>query len=222
MANGNPQPLSIQQLREYAVNRQDQYEITKQSLYDTQTYSSSGQTILTFFQNPIGQNGKTKADTNLESAGQLPAPKYFLVESIEILFFPGENPVETYATPGAAGDGPSSFSNDVYTFAQNGYLDFFIGSKSYLTEAPLGRFPAKTKLDADYAVATDAGATAFSLTADYATMCGRPYFIDPQITLMPNQNFNITLNWPTAVSLPSTNDATVKVIMDGLLYRLSQ
>lgn len=220
MANGNPQPLSIAQLKEYAVNRQDQYEITKQSLYDTQTYAQAGQTILTFFQNPIGQNGKTKADTNLESAGQLPAPKYFLVESIEILFFPGENPVTSGSDP-AADTAVSNFTNDTYTFQQNGFLDFFIGSKSYLTEAPLGRFPPKTKLEGDAAVSMIAApANNDFYSYDYASMCGRPYFIDPQITLMPNQNFNITLNWPTAVALSA--DATVKVIMDGLLYRLSQ
>lgn len=214
------EPLSLQQLREYAVNRPDEYEITRQSLYDTQTYDGdAGQTVLTFFQDPIGASGKTKVSTNMESAGQLPAPKYFLIESIEILFFPGENPVSSLAvpTPPAAA---SFFANDVYTFSKNGYLDLFIGSKSYLTESPMGRFPGKTRLDVDFGFAT--GDTSNVQSGDYAALCGRPYFIDPQITLIPNQNFNITLNWPTAEALPSTNDATVKVILDGLLYRLSQ
>jgi hypothetical protein len=39
-------------------------------------------------------------------------------------------------------------------------LDFFIGSKSYLTEAPLQRFPGKTRLygESAYADTTTAGA----------------------------------------------------------------
>lgn len=222
MANAQV-PLSIAQLKQFAVNRPDQYEITKQTLYDTQTYAAAGQTSLTFFQDPIGASGKTKADTNMESSGQLPAPKYFLVESIEIRFFPGISPVTSSAGPVAPVAAESFFSNDMYSFQQNGFLDFFIGSKSYLTEAPLGKFPAKTKLEAAYGVAASAASTVDAfVNMDYATMAGRPYFIDPQITLIPNQNFNVTLNWPTAVALPSTVDARVNITLDGLLYRLSQ
>lgn len=222
MSNGS-QPLSIAQLKEYAVNRQDQYEITRQPLYDTLTYPAAGSTTLTFFQNPIGQNGKTKEDTNLESAGQLPAPKYFLIESIELRFFPGVLPVTSVATPAAAADGPSFFTDDTYTFQKAGYLELFIGSKAYLDDGPMGKFPPKTKLETEFATSTDAGASAFTIQMDYAALCGRPYFIDPQITLIPNQNFSITLNWPNgAQALPSGQAARVQCAMDGLLYRLSQ
>ena len=218
---------TVADLRNFAVNRPDEYEVTRQTLYDTQTYDgTNGQTSLNFFQVPIGQGGKTRDDTNMESAGQLPAPKYFLVESIEIQFFPGVDPV-TVSNTAATDAVVSNFANDVYTFEKAGFLDFFIGSKSYLTEAPLGKFPPKTKLEAAFSSgiemrqAVAANETA-QLSMDYASMCGRPYFIDPQITLIPNQNFNVSLNWKSALALPSAADAKVVVSIDGLLYRLAQ
>jgi hypothetical protein len=40
--------------------------------------------------------------------------------------------------------------------------------------------------------------------------------------LAPTQNFNVTLNFPTAVATPSGQNARIGVVLDGLLYRLSQ
>jgi len=222
-----PGPVSFQDAQQYTVNRSQEYEVTRQSLYDFQSYAGAGQTSLTFFQIPIGQGGKTLADTNMELAGQLPAPKFFLIESIEIQFFPGENPV--IATNAVNDDAVvSNFSNDVYALAKSGSLTLFIGSKTYLQEAPLGRFPPKTRLDGMYGAAIDtkqaiAAANVAELAMDYAQMAGRPYFLDPyKILLAPTQNFNVTLQWPTAVGLPSTNAARIGVVLDGVLYRLSQ
>lgn len=221
------QPLSFNDAEKYRVNRSQEYEVTRQSLYDAQTYAAAGQTSLTFFQTPIGQGGKTIADTNLELAGQLPAPKYFLVESVELLFFPGEDPTSVDNSAAAPDTILTNFANDVYAVEQSGSLNFFIGSKTYLEEAPLGRFPPKTRLDTEFAfsnVSTTAGAeTANQVSGDYAAFCGRPYFLDPyMILLAPTQNFSVTLTWPVAVALPSTVDARIQVVLDGVLYRLSQ
>ena len=146
------QPMSFADAEGFRVNRSQEYEVTRQSLYDFQTYAAAGQTSLTFFQVPIGQTGKTIADTNLELAGQLPAPKNFVVESIEIYFFPADAPVsiDNTAVVTAA---ITNYANDVDAVAQSGSLDFFIGSKSYLQEAPLGRFPPKTRLYTEFGAA---------------------------------------------------------------------
>jgi len=213
---------TVDDLKKYAVTQPGKYEVTRQSLYDFQTYAAAGQTVLTFFQNPIGQSGKTRADTNMENAGQLPAGKNFLITSIEIYLFPGVD-IGTEGTTIAE----TEFANDIYTVAKSGYLDLFVLSKSYLTEAPLGRFPPKTNLKVDaanslqYSEATPSDAERFMAT-EYAAFGGRPYFIDPNITLTSNQNFNVTLNWPTAVALPSGQNARIGVVMDGLLYRFAQ
>lgn len=208
----------LQKLQTFAVNRQGQYEVVRQTQYDFLTYAAAGQTSLQFFQIPQGQGGKTIADTNLEVAGSLPQPKWFLVESIEVHFFPGLDPV-TLGDATAA----SNFTNDVYSvLTAQASLQFFIGSKTYVEEAPLIRFPPKTRLYGESAIAADNAAAATSLVYDYASACGRPYFVDPEVLLIPNQNFKVTISFPSAVALPSTEDARIGVVLDGILYRQSQ
>lgn len=206
---------NLTELQNFAVNRQGQYEVVRQTQYDFQTYANAGQTSLQFFQVPKGQGGKTIADTNLEVAGSLPQPKWFLVESVEIHFFPG---VDIGISGAALAE--SEFSNDVYAVAKGGSLNFFIGSKTYVEEAPLIRFPPKTRLYAESAYATTVAAS--QLSYDYAAACGRPYFVDPEVLLIPNQNFSVTLSWPSVVALPSGVDGRIGIVLDGILYRQSQ
>jgi len=214
---GNKIP-TLSDLQQYDVNRRGEYEGIRQTFYDFNTYALAGQTSLQFFQIPKGQGGKTVADTNMTSAGQLPQPQHFLVESIEILLFPGVLPVLEDVTIAE-----SEFSNDMYTVSKSGSLDFFIGSKSYLQEAPIGRFPPKTKMQTEYATHfAQAVAADQQIQMDYAAWVGRPYYLDPPVLLVPNQNWNVTLSWPTAVALPSGADARIGVVLDGILYRQSQ
>lgn len=217
---------SFDSIANYAVNRGGEYEGVRQSLYDFQTYGSAGATSFTFFQVPQGQSSKTLDDTNLEVAGSLPAPKHFLVQSIEILFFPGVNPV-TVANGTGTDATASNFTNDAYAIEQAGNLDFFIGSKSYLQEAPIGRFPPKTCLKTEFASAYQmkqavAADESSQVNMDYGVFSGRPYFVNPWILLVPTQNFNVKLNFNTAVALPSGQDARIGIVLDGILYRLSQ
>ncbi len=219
----------LKDLQKYNVNRRGEYEGIRQTFFDAATYiGATGQTQLQFFQTPQGQGSpvKTIVDTNMNSAGQLPQPQHFLAESVELLFFPGVLP--TIASTGGAGSvAVPEFVNDVYTFAKSGSLNFFIGSKTYLEEAPLNRFPPKTKLvvNSSHALQIEQGAAANQedvVSTAYAACSGRPYFLDPPVLLVPNQNFSITLNWPTAIALPSLVDARVHVVLDGILYRQSQ
>ncbi len=225
--NGNRGQIpNLQELQAYAVNRKGQYEGIRQSLFDFQVYASGGQTSLAFYQVPIGQGGKTIDDTNMEIQGALPQPKHHLTESIELRFFPGVLPVTL--TTGAGGTiVASNFSNDVYTFAKSGSLRYFIGSKAYLEESPLGRFPPKTKLESEFAVSIAQNQAVAAdleneITMDISFMNGRPYFINPATLLIPVQNFNVTTLWATAVALPSGQDARIGAVNDGVLYRQSQ
>lgn len=224
--NGRGNIPNLAELQSYAVNRKGQYEGIRQTLYDYQTYAAAGQTSLSFFQVPVGQAGKTVDDTNIEVAGSLPQPKHFLVESIEIRFWPTALPV-VFATGGLGTQAPSNYTNDVTTFAKSGSLNFFIGSKTYLEEAPVGRFPPKTRVDADFAVSQTVNQAAAAdqenqITMDLSYLSGRPYFINPATLLIPTQNFKVSLNWAVAVALPSTQDARIGVVLDGILYRQSQ
>lgn len=220
--------LRMRDLEKYRVNIAGHKEYVRQTLYDIQTYAAAGQTQLLFFQIPKGQSSKTIADTNMESAGALPMPKIFWAESLEILFFPGELPV-TSAASAAIATAPAvpNFANDVYTVQKSGSLKFFIGSKTYVEEAPIGRFPSKTRLEinADAGLGggvTGAGDFVVNTTIDYAAFAGRPYRLEPQVLLEPTQNFVVELNWPTAVALPSTVDGRIGVVIDGILLRNPQ
>lgn len=209
---------SLSDLQQYNVNRPDQVEAIRSSLYDTLAYAQAGQTQLQFFQNPKGQNGKTIADTNMTSAGTLSSPQSFLVETIELYFFPTAVPSNLSAanTPAL-----SAFIDDTYKFyKQGGALDFFIGSKSYLIEAPLLKFPPRCGLSG-FTSSSDAASTGTASTSTgYASAGGPVYELNPPILLVPTQNFVVSLNWPTAVALSAAG--TVMCQLGGILYRNSQ
>jgi hypothetical protein len=208
---------SIEDLTKYSVNRGGQFEVIGSSLYDYATYAAAGQTELNFFQTPQGQGSKTLADTNMEAAGSLPAPKNFLVTSLEINFWPSGAP----STFGAQTAG--LYLNDVWTLAKSGYLEFYIGSKNYIQEGPLGVFPAQNGLVVAAAAADQTTiAAALQTLVNYANMGGKPYILPSPIALVSNQNFRVSLKWPTAVALPSGATARIGVRLRGYLYRLSQ
>lgn len=234
-------PLASEAAR-YDVNRIGEVEGVRQTLYDFQLYPAAGTLILNFFQQPVGAgvttspgaavgSGKTITDTNMELAGQLPNPKAFLVESIEILLYPGNSaaantflqqpPYDFVAVPTDLVPLSAGGVSDIWNVSNTGHLQFFIGSKSYLDETPLHRFPPKTFVGIDAAVATNSATTA-ALSVSAARSMGRPYFLDPPIFLRATQNFRVTLDWPALVPTISTLNARIGIVLDGYLYRNSQ
>jgi hypothetical protein len=209
-------PPSSAQLKKYGVNVPDSVVAISQPLYHYQVYAAAGQTQLTFFQNPVGQNGLTFADTNVEAAGSMPSPKRMLVTGIQVQFFPG-------SLPGTFGAGAVANNwNDMNAVYQSGWLDFFVGSASWLKDAPIGKFPPDYRLAGTAAMSDSTTAAAAQANmVDYAAMAGRPYDITP-IELSSNQNFNVTLNWPAVVATPSTVAGRIGVTLMGFQYRLSQ
>ena len=208
-------PPSLDALTGYDVNREGQWEVIWQPLYDIQVYAAAGVTQQTFFQRTVGAAGVTQADTNMEAAGQLPNPKAFLCTGIQVVFIPG-NAVSI--SEAAAGTAQENWNDVEAVMNGNAFLRFFIGSKDYLVDGPLSKFTQQFRLDGEAAIA-GAGTVATTDFVDYATHCGRYYSITP-VKLPSNQNFSVSLNFPTAIA---TNvDATVGVILDGFQYRLSQ
>lgn len=215
---------NLTDLNRFNVNLED-FEKVKQTLYDSDTYPAAGTTNIRFFTTPRGQQGKTTEDTNLDLAGQLPTNQLFLVQSVELLFLPNF----AYAT----GDRIAEFGaqqaqeiiNDLYQFRKAGSLRFRIGSKDYLEEAPLHKFPSKTKIDVCGSALADSstGAADAQSRIGYAQAAGRPYLLDPPLLLIENQNFSLELAWSNGVqALPSGTDAKVFCIFDGMLFRRAQ
>ena len=133
MAERGVNPIPLQQMKRYDVNRAGAVEGIWQPQYDFQVYALAGQTSLIFFQVPQGQGGKTRDDTNLEIAGSLPAPKEFLITTVQIAFAPGNSVAQGNIDP-AVTPQPLSNWNDVQAVGESGHLVLFVGSKEYLID----------------------------------------------------------------------------------------
>src|SRR5262245_43971825 len=72
----------------FAVNDLDKMEAITQPLYSYQSYPAAGAATLVFFQNPASGT-VTREDTNMELAGQLPAPQKFLIQGVGVDYLPG-------------------------------------------------------------------------------------------------------------------------------------
>lgn len=221
------------------VTNPNQSEVVRQRLYDFQLYPAAGVSQFSFFSQPQGQgvttatggvvgSPKTLWDTNQEMPNTLPSGKAFMVESIEVVFLPGASSVANTFTPApanlfnaVAAASVDYSANDVNNVYSSGMLEFNILSKNYLRETPLMAFPPKTYVGADFAVASNSattGVSALSLTR----ASGRPYYVEPTISLQPAVNFEVLIKFPAAVALVSSFNGRIGVILDGYMMRASQ
>jgi len=219
------------------VTNPGQSEIIRQRLYDYQLYPAAGTTQFSFFQQAVGSGltsavggtvgaVKTLFDTNMTLPGSLASGSAFYIESVEVLFFPGSVTTTNTYTPigqsvfnATAAAAVAAAANDVNTFYQSGMLELNILSKNYLRETPLIAFPPKANFNLDAAL-TSNSATTGEVALLQARAAGRPYYIDPAISIQPAVNFEVVLKFPAAVAL--TFNARIGVILDGYFMRASQ
>lgn len=201
----------------YSVNVRGQREIVWGSLYDYIAYAQAGQTSLTFYQNPIGQSSKTRADTNMTLAGQLPKPQDFITVAVEIDFYPGN----AIARAGVDTDALLvSNLNDCNLIAKSGWLEVKVGEKRQVQDGPLGKFPPVHRLSGISAISdtTTAAATGGAI-ADYGCFSGQLYTVVP-FDIAHGQNFEAVMYWPTAVAISVAG--RIGVNQWGYLYRAIQ
>jgi hypothetical protein len=221
------------------VTNPGQSEVIRQSLYDFQLYPTAGQTQLNFFSQPAGQGltsavgatagaAKSLSDTNLVLPNQLPSGSAFMIESIEVFFYAGSVATANTYTPAnislfaaVSAAAVAGQLNDVNTVMQSGLLELNILQKNYLRETPLQRFPAKTGIDGNFAIASNSATTAETALVN-ARATGRPYYIDPPVTLQPAMNFEVLLKWPGVVATGSGFNGRIGVVLDGYTMRASQ
>lgn len=204
----------------YNVNVPGMSEAITQPLYDIQSYPAAGQTTFTFFAVPVGQSSKTLADTNMTIAGAIPEPQQFRVEEICIEWFPGATaaPMVAYGAGAATGA-----VNDMYAVFRAGYLQFNIGSKNYLNIAPLSKLPPRSVFDAHGAASDSSTAAASQQWRMQVPFIRGPMFKIRPFLLPAMQNWTVTLNFPTAVALPSSDAlARIGVTLWGTQYRSVQ
>ncbi len=196
-------------------------------LYDTLAYPAAGTNQLVFFANPIGAGAttapgaagaKTEADTNMQVAGQLPAGNQFFVTGIELHFWPGVLP----GTGPQADANTGQFWNDVWTFLTAGWLRFRIQNRDYALDAPALVFPPTTRLAGVASVTSTLTAGAATMDqVTYAAGAGAPYHMVGQ-TIVSSQAFQVQLNYPALVPLPSTHAARVQCRLRGRFIRAAQ
>lgn len=228
--NGRLQPrdmpdgtMSHSDLGRYAVT-QDGWEVIKTTIFDSQAYPAAGANVIAFFQKGIA-GGETASQTNVQQGGLLPKDQEFLIEEIEVAFWPTV-PAVAAQNPAAYGAGAvAQLINDAYLFRRTGNLVLQIASKPYVFDGPLGKFPASQHFDIQGALAdaTTAGAAQQS-RALIGDMKGKIYRIKPYALLLESmQSFQVNINYPEGVqALPSTNPANVIVSLGGLLFRHAQ
>lgn len=103
----------------------NQADIVKWILYDRFQFAA-GTTVpnnFKFFTQPIGTNGKTKIDTNLDQVQRLPDPLWFNTEGIGFFF------------------NPAVFAMDIVAFLSSEYMEYWVGQKVYV-EGPIQCFPS--------------------------------------------------------------------------------
>jgi len=206
---------SLAQLEQYNVNVEGQPEVIFQPIYDFQVYPAAGFRELAFFQVPEGQGGKTFDDTNMSLTAALPVPINMAITDIQIWFFPG-------SIVSATGAIVAANWNDVEAVLVGGNLQLEIGSKEYLVDAPLMKFPPAARLAGQAALSdTTTAAAARVTTIDYASAVGAVYNIVP-LRLISQQNFVARLRFSTAIATPSTVAARIGVHFGGFRYRLAQ
>lgn len=221
------------------VTNPDQSEVIRKRYYDYLLYPTAGLLQMNFFSQQVGAGlttavgaaagtTKTLADTNLELANTLPSGIEFLVESIEIVFDPGSVSTANTYTPAnvslfaaAAAAAVAGQLNDVNLILQSGIVQLKVLSKPYMTETPIRSFPPKTRLSVDSSMASTSATQGQNAIAS-GKADGRPYYMEPPITLQPAVNFNLFIGWPGLVATPSGFNGRLGVIFDGYEMRASQ
>lgn len=202
----------------YGVNVPNVMEAITQPLYSYQAYPAGGSAQpLQFFQSqPIGTI--TAEDTNMQLAGQLPAPQSFLIQGIGIDYLPGTAAIR-FGAQSALGQ-----IADIYAILRRGVLTLTIGSKIYLQEGPLMELPPRAHINGVIGVADQTTPGAALQTFASVGFSDGPVFNPRPLLIPPSQNFSVTLSWPAgAVPIPSADAAArIGVQLYGTLYRPAQ
>jgi hypothetical protein len=146
----------------------------------------------------------------MRSAGQIPKGQQFVITSVQVeLFLDGDDIQD-------AGD-PDQYLRDYHNvMTGSANLQLEIGSKDYLQQGPLNKFPPEQNVDASIALGTGNAALEGS---SYAVGGGNTFNIVP-VTLTSNQNFSVTINFDTAIAINA--DARFGVTLNGYKFRNAQ
>jgi hypothetical protein len=200
-----------QEYEAYNTQYAGQLESIGWQWWDTQTYTS-GTTVQLI--NYFATQRATVDLSNMEVAGQLAAPKAFLIRAIR--FFVKNRP-RTSSAAAAAGNQTGIF-DDVAQLINTGVFTFTIGNKQYsmnplwcLTAGGGAAGVLSTSVTGGAVNVTDYAQNGISDPRAVYTL-SKPLFIPPQM------NFNARVDWAAALTLAAGNTA-LTFLLDGDLLR---
>jgi hypothetical protein len=205
--------------------------------YSYVTYPTAGTSELNFFGQVAGQAGVTLQDTNLPKAGSF-GQTHFQLKSISTDIQLLVNDVDGFTLANQATLDTRALASDYLNgFVQAGVLEFSVGARPFATIPKPFQYapPPGNPLDYNNSYANQIGAVP---TASNPVVVGLPwttqtkrrdnvYFVDPNILIEAEQQFNVKLSYPSGfvpiiannVVNDSTNPLKIGVIFDGLLLR---
>lgn len=201
-----------------------QFNASKYPLYDTidVTYDDAGTRRFnpetSFFAVARGTAGKTFADTNLLTPGQLPAGSVLSVRRIMAQVFPGLSPSQI----AAAGLTADNFINDMWALFRLANVAILGADAKVITRIPLSLLPPTTGLSVSaFGWEGIADAANTGKATQYATISGEPYDIVEGADggfyeLEGGENFGATLEMPAGLAVPSNTACKVKLIYQGI------
>lgn len=213
--------------------------------YSYVTYPTAGTSELNFFGQVAGQAGVTLQDTNLPKAGSF-GQTHFQLKSISTDIQLGNNNVDGFtlanqvantANPALPFDNFALASDFLNGFVQAGVLEFSVGARPFATipkpfmyAPPPGSPNDYNNSYANQITAVPTAGTSQVVGLPWVTqtkMRSNVYFVDPNILIEAEQQFNVKLSYPSgflpvianSVANDSTNPLKIGVIFDGLLLR---
>jgi len=225
--------------QKFGVIDYSRWQAIRWQWYSYVTYPSAGSTELNFFGQVAGQAGVTLQDTNLPKAGSF-GQTHFQLKSISTDIQIAVNDVDGFTRANQATLDTRAVASDYLGgFVQAGVLNFSVGARPFATVvkpfqyAPPPGSPldlANTYVNQISAAPVPAAGAAQVAGVPWVTqtkMRSNVYFVDPNILIEAEQQFNVKLSFPsgavpvlaTNVVNDSTNPLKVGVILDGLLLR---
>ncbi len=218
LVNSNTDFLKILQSK-YGSLDPNNVQTRRRQYYSFVAYPTAGSSSLTFFGQSLGQTNRQI--TNIQQAGRLDWP--FLVKSIRCTWY-----CNTYSANSWDGtDATTIYSEIVNGIAQAGVLQFTIGSMLWLQlPQPLLYAPHA----AGRIVVKSAGTVAANKSrmpwAWLSKRWNKPYVLDPEVFIEEDQNFKITIDYPTGALAATSTTAIANntslylgVYLDGIEVR---
>jgi hypothetical protein len=172
------------------------------SYYDKLVLAAAG-TEFTMFQVPVGQGGKTLADTNMKTAGQVPTNQGFIIRAVRAEFL-------SHAVKATAD------LELLYNWLRVVTVQLFIDGKDAIYQKPLTEIMGIPLLF--HVTPTVAG------NNELIGSMGRFLGINPlniPIMLGRNTHFEVRITYPTALGAVNIVGDELRISLGGILERLS-